>query len=154
MKKILLLLMFSNIGCMSFTQRHTTKDYTQIEIYYLPWNYRTDGRLTIAELENLNDAEISFFCSKDKQLIDEVNTLVDVSNLTPFPEIGEIEPYMIIDFKDNSSRSQRVILDRKQLIEIDKNFYHSNLELRVWIHKNIPAAGYPNGIRTNENCEK
>lgn len=138
---------------MSFISKDNSYSISQVEVYYLPWNYRTEGRLTVTELENLKDEQLSFFCSRNRQLINNLKALLDTSNLTPFPEIDEIEPYMILDLTDNNN-IQRVILDRKQLIQIDKSFYHSNLELRTWVYKNIPAAGFPIGIRTNEDCKE
>ncbi|WP_367390042.1 hypothetical protein [Lewinella sp. LCG006] len=150
---ILLILMVVGVSCLtnSIGQQVEKNDLDLVEIYYLPWDYRTEGRLSEKEVRDTVDVSISFFCSKQETLLSSLKMALNESNFREFEELDYVEPYMIIDIIYESKEKETITLNRRQLGKFRGKSYFFNASLSQWIEQYVPKATFPIGSR-NSNC--
>jgi len=119
-----------------------------LEVFYVPFEMSTEGKLFESEVRDLSIPYVSYFCTSNTKLLDEFKEeLMSNSSGEPEEVIKDVAPYMIIDFLPDSENYQKVIIGPSVFFKVGGKVYLMSKEFNNWINNNIPEATFPTGSR-------
>jgi len=116
---------FTLLNYSLFAQNDTLE---KIEIYYLPWNLKTPGRLSNTDVRNFNNGRNYTFTITEDSLKTIMFNSLSIFNLRLLRRDSVMDVRMVIDFHFKNN-IETISLNHRKLILYKDNLYFINHEL-------------------------
>ena len=147
---IFFFLLTVNLSCHSNNFIIQDPAFDQLEIYYVPWELKTEARWTEYEVRDTTISYVSYFCTADKTIIERFRKCLLSDNLEAVSYVKGVPPYMLIDIGYISGKTDKVIIGPNSFLEYNQSIYSINEELKKWIKDFIPEATFPIGKKCDQ----
>jgi|GEM_PF-2157512 len=152
----LTVIIFSTLlNCNNIYAKRNKVKYTKLEVHYLPWNARLEIGCTEEELKSNKDGIASYFCTREKETIFEILSIVRECT-TPSRSTDKFTiayPMMILEFQTDDNVIEEFICDRRFFISNKGQVFVIMGDTRLKLSKYIPS---PKGVYSNSviinNC--
>ena len=121
----------------------------KLEVFYVPRTAKFESMLSIAELTELDNDMISYYCTVEPKTIGSFKEVVDVPSFV-LKDFAEVSPYIYIVLSVAEEKKVEIVVDDAIYLKMDGKVYRMSKQFQDWLNTSLPEATLPIGVRINE----